>query len=166
MTLVLFSVYNVLNHNIYGFYTKKFWLGGFPGGSVCKESSCNTGDPDSILGSGRSPVEGNGNPLQYSCLENPMGRGAWWLQSIESQEQDKSQGLNHNHLPHQGYHGDSDGKEYACIAGEPGSIPGSGRSLEKGMATHSSTLAWRIPWAGVWQALVNAVAKSQMRLSD
>ena len=36
------------------------------------------GDPDSIPGSGRSPGEGNGNPLQYSCLENPMDRGTWW----------------------------------------------------------------------------------------
>ena len=46
-----------------------------------KESACNagdTGDVGSIPGSGRSPGEGNGNPLQYSCLENPMNRGAWW----------------------------------------------------------------------------------------
>ena len=42
-----------------------------------KESACNAGDPGSIPGSGRSPAEGNGNPLQYSCLENPMDRGAW-----------------------------------------------------------------------------------------
>ena len=42
------------------------------------ESSCNAGDLDSIPGLGRSPGEGNGNPLQYSCLENPMDRGAWW----------------------------------------------------------------------------------------
>ena len=41
-------------------------------------SACNAGDLDSIPGSGRSPGEGNGNPLQYSCLENPMDRGAWW----------------------------------------------------------------------------------------
>ena len=51
---------------------------GFPGGSESKESACNAGDPNSILGSGRSPGEGNGNPLQYSCLENSMDRGAWW----------------------------------------------------------------------------------------
>ena len=43
-----------------------------------KESACNVGDPGSILGSGRFPGEGIGNPLQYSCLENPMDRGAWW----------------------------------------------------------------------------------------
>ena len=49
----------------------------FPYSSVVKESACNAGDPGSIPRSGRSPGEGNGNPLQYSCLENPMDRGAW-----------------------------------------------------------------------------------------
>ena len=49
----------------------------FPGGSDGKASVCNVGDPSSIPGSGRSPGEGNGNPLQYYCLENPMDRGAW-----------------------------------------------------------------------------------------
>ena len=44
---------------------------------VGKESACNAGDLGSIPGSGRSPGEGNGNPLQYSCLENPRDRGAW-----------------------------------------------------------------------------------------
>ena len=48
------------------------------GGSEVKASACNAGDLGSIPGSGRSPGEGNGNPLQYSCLENPMDRGAWW----------------------------------------------------------------------------------------
>ena len=51
---------------------------GFPHSSVSKESACNAGDLDLIPGSGRSPGEGNGNPLQYSCLENPRDRGAWW----------------------------------------------------------------------------------------
>ena len=50
---------------------------GFPGGSDGKESACSAGDLGSISGLGRSPVEGNDNPLQYSCLENPMDRGAW-----------------------------------------------------------------------------------------
>ena len=49
----------------------------FPGGSEGKESACNAGDLGSIPGLGRSPGEGNGNPLQCSCLENPMDRGAW-----------------------------------------------------------------------------------------
>ena len=51
---------------------------GFPGGSEVKASAWNEGDPGLIPGSGRSPGEGNGNPLQYSCLENPMEGGAWW----------------------------------------------------------------------------------------
>ena len=50
---------------------------GLPGGSGGKESDLNVGDPGSIPGSGRSPGEGNSNPLQYSCLENPMDGGAW-----------------------------------------------------------------------------------------
>ena len=50
---------------------------GFPVGSDGKESTCNAGDPGLIPESRRSPAEGNGNPLQYSCLENPMDRGAW-----------------------------------------------------------------------------------------
>ena len=49
----------------------------FPGGSDSKASAYNAGDPGSIPGSGRSPAEGNGNPLQYSCLENPRVREAW-----------------------------------------------------------------------------------------
>ena len=53
-------------------------LVGFPGGSEVKASACNAGDPGSSPGSERSPGEGNGTPLQYSCLENPMGGGAWW----------------------------------------------------------------------------------------
>ena len=50
---------------------------GFPGGSDVKASACNAGDLGSIPGSAISPGEGNGNPLQYSCLENPIDGGAW-----------------------------------------------------------------------------------------
>ena len=53
--------------------------GGFPCSSVGKESACSAGDPGSIPVLGRSPGEGNGNPLQYSCLDNSMDRGAWWV---------------------------------------------------------------------------------------
>ena len=53
------------------------WLTGFPGSSAGKESAYSAGDLGLIPGSGRFPGEGNGNPLQYSCLENPMDRGAW-----------------------------------------------------------------------------------------
>ena len=60
----------------------------FPGGSAGKESACNVGDPGLIPGLGRSPEEGNGNPLQYSCLENSMDRGAWWaaVQGVEKSQ--------------------------------------------------------------------------------
>ena len=58
------------------FHLQKFFW--FPGGSDSKESACNVGDWTSVPGSGTSPGEGNDNPLQYSCLENPMDRGAWW----------------------------------------------------------------------------------------
>ena len=51
---------------------------GFPGSLDGKASAYNVGDQGSISVSGRSPGEGYGNPLQYSCLENPVDRGAWW----------------------------------------------------------------------------------------
>ena len=63
-----------------GFLSGK-WVGPFccfPGGSEVKVSTSNAGGPSLIPGSGRSPGEGNGNPLQYSCLENPMDGEAWW----------------------------------------------------------------------------------------
>ena len=56
-----------------------------PGGSDSKEPAFNAGDLDLIPGSGRSPGEGNGNPLQYSCLGNPMDRGAWRATVMRSQ---------------------------------------------------------------------------------
>ena len=52
---------------------------GFPGGSAVKNLPINAGDAGSIPGSGRFPGEGNGSPPQYSCLGNPMDRGAWWV---------------------------------------------------------------------------------------
>ena len=66
-----------------GFFRQEYWSGVlasyiFPCTSVSKESSCSAGDPGLIPGSGRSPGEGYGKPLQYPCLENPMDRGAWW----------------------------------------------------------------------------------------
>ena len=61
---------------------KTYWgkekiLRSFPGGSAGKESACNVGDPGLVPGLERSTGKGTGNPLQYSCLENPMDRGAW-----------------------------------------------------------------------------------------
>ena len=65
-----------------------------------------------------------------------------------------------------GFPGSSDGKESACNAGDPGSIPRSERSPEKGMATHSSILAWRIPWMEEPDRLQSMRSQSQTRLSD
>ena len=76
-------IYLSANPNVTAFRNRAFkeiinvkW--GFAGGSGGKESACNAGDPGSNPGSGRSPGEGNGNPLQYSCSENPMVKGVWW----------------------------------------------------------------------------------------
>ena len=68
-----FSCYIV----IHGLFELQLFLG-FADGSDGKETACYVGDPASITGSGRSTGEGNGYPLQYSCLENPMDRGVWW----------------------------------------------------------------------------------------
>ena len=64
-------------HDLYQSNNIYFYLMGFPGG-FSKESACTAGDLGSIPGLGRSPGEGNGNPLQCSCLGNPIDRGAWW----------------------------------------------------------------------------------------
>ena len=70
---------------------------GFPGGSVVKNPPANAGDVRSIHGLGRCPGEGNGNPLQYSCLGNPMDRGAWWATVHGSKEElDMTEQLNNN----------------------------------------------------------------------
>ena len=97
-------------------------LPGFPGSSEGKASACNEGDPGSIPGSGRSPGEGNGTPLQYSCLENPMDGGAWWaaVHGVAGSRTRLSD-FTFTFLFH---------------------------ALEKEMATHSSVLAWRIPGMG------------------
>ena len=66
---------------------------GFPGGSVVKSPWANSGDPGSVPGSGRSPEERNGNPLQYSCLGNTMNRGAWQVAVHEIAESDMTEQL-------------------------------------------------------------------------
>ena len=70
-------------------YYLLYMPGGFLGGSDSKESSCNVEDPSSITGSGRSPGEKNGYPLQYPCLENSIDRGA--CRATRSKELDKTE---------------------------------------------------------------------------
>ena len=74
ITVVWFA--NIFSYSK-GVFSSYLWFP-FSGGSDVKASACSVGDLGSILGSGRFPGEGNGNPLQYSCLENPMDGGAWW----------------------------------------------------------------------------------------
>ena len=68
-----------------------------PGGSDGKESTCNSGSPGSIPGSGRFLGEGNGNPLQYSCLENSTDSGAWWATVHGVAESDTTEQHTHTH---------------------------------------------------------------------
>ena len=67
---------NIFSHSIACLFI--LFIVSFAGGSNCKESACNVGDPGSVTGLGRPPVEGNGYLLQCSCLENSMDRGVWW----------------------------------------------------------------------------------------
>ena len=80
------------NHSL-GKVKRKHFSMSFPGGSVGKESACDVRDTGSILGSGRSPGEGNGNPLQYLCLEDPMDRGAGWATVLGVTESDTTERL-------------------------------------------------------------------------
>ena len=95
---------------------------GFPGGSEVKASAWNAGDPGSIPELGRSPGDGNGNPLQYSCLENPVEGGAWWA-TVHGVTKSRTRLSDFTFTFH--FH-----------------------ALEKEMATHSSVLAWRFPGMG------------------
>ena len=92
---------------------------GFPDGSVGKKSPVTAEDTGSIPGSGRSPGEGILNPLQYSCMENSMDRGAWWATAY---------GVTKSRTQLSDF-----------------TFPFHFHALEKEMATHSSVLAWRIP---------------------
>ena len=96
-----------------------WYIYGFPDGSDDKESICSARDLGSILGLGRCPGGGNGNPLQYSSLENPIDRGAWWA-TVHGVIKSWTQLSDFIFTFH--FH-----------------------ALEKEMATHSSVLAWRIP---------------------
>ena len=88
--------------------------------------------------------EGNGNPLQYYCLQNPVDKGAWWAvvhRVAQSQTRMKWLSSSSSMVYYMGFPGGSESKKSACNAGDQGSILGSGRFLEKGIATHSNILA-------------------------
>ena len=80
-----------------------------------------TRDAGSILG--RSPKVRNGNPLQYSCLENPMDRGDWWA-TVHGVAKSQTRLSSHTHIFGLTHNDSSVGKESACSAGDPGSFPG------------------------------------------
>ena len=92
--IMFWGVCHAAIYNLYCIY------GGFPGGSVVKNPPAKAGEASSIPGSGRSPGEGNGNPLQYSCLGNPMDGGAWQGYSPWGHEKqsDTTQRLNNNSI--------------------------------------------------------------------
>jgi len=154
------------------FHSPQCWLVGFLGGSVVKNPPAKAGDMSLIPGSGRPPGEGNDNPLQYSCLENLMGRGAWRLQSMGSQRAGhdlvtKQQQLALAYLPFKGFPGGSVGKEFACNVGDLGSIPGSGRSpAERNGNPLQYSCLENSKDRGAWWATVHGVTKSWTQLSD
>ena len=117
----------------------------FPGGSEVKVSACNAGDLGSIPGLGRSPGEGNGNPFQYSCLENAMDGGAWWatVHGV-AKSQTRLSDLT-NFLYQLDFPCGSAGKESAHNAGDLGSVPGLGRSPGEGKGYPLQYSGWRIP---------------------
>ena len=103
-----------------------------PGGSARKASACPAGDPDSIPGSGRSPGEGNSNPLRYSCLENPMDGGAWWA-TVHGVAKSRTRLSDFTSVLYTvGFPGGSAGKESGCNVGDLGLIAGLGRSPGEG----------------------------------
>ena len=131
------------HHSWPGLFTN---LTGFPRGSVRTESACNAGDLGSIPGLGRSPGEGNGNPLQYSCLEYPMDwRSLVGYSPQVAKSRTRLKEFTFTMGP-MGFPGGSDGKKSACNSRDLGWSLGWEEPLEKEMATHSSILAWSIPW--------------------
>ena len=142
-----------------------------PGGSEVKASASNVGEPGSIPGLGRSPGEGNSNPLQYSCLENPMDRGAWQATDHRAAESDTTRDLAHTRRfslssvlesP-----GGSAGKEPACSAGDLGLIPGLGRSPGEGNGDPLQySCLQNLTDRGAWWTTTDGVSKSWPQLSN
>ena len=117
----------------------------FPGGSDGKASVYYVGDPGSIPGWGRSPGEGNGNPLQYSCLENPMDGGAWQatVHGVEKSQTRLSDFT--SQIDNKGFASGSAVKNLPTMQEMQDQSLGWEDPLEEGMATHSSVLVQRIP---------------------
>ena len=128
---------------------------GVPVGSDGKGFACTVGDLGSILGLGRSPREGNGNLLQYSCLENSMDRGAWWA-TIYGVAHFREGWGREGRCEEMGEPTGQSVKSASLVAQLVKNSPamwetwvrslGWEEPLEKGKATHSNILAWRIPW--------------------
>ena len=138
---------------------------GFPGlplmAQLVKESACKVGDQGSIPESGRCPGEGNGNPLQYSCLDNPMDRGAWRA-TVHGVTKSRTR-LSDSHTL--GFPADTSSTEPARHRRRPrqlGSIPGSGRypAGAHGNPRKFSCLE-NTTSGGARRAMVHRVAKSQ-----
>ena len=108
-------------------------MGDFSDGSDGKESACNAGDPDSVPGSGRSPGERHGNPLQYSCLKNPMIKEPGELQSMGCKESDTAEQLTLSLwlFSANGF--------YAFSAEGTGSISGQGTKILQASQPHTRT---------------------------
>ena len=144
-------------------FTNWSTISGFPGGSGSKASAYNAGDPGSIPGSGRSLGEGNGNPLQYSCLENPMDREAWWA-TVHGVTKSRTwvsdftfttiSSLNNDMTIVSSMMSGGTSLVAQSIKNTPAMRETRVQSLgledplEKEMATHANILAWRILWTG------------------
>ena len=89
--------FKVITFPEYILYTSPLAILAFPSISDSKAFACNAGDLGLIPGPGRSPEEGNGNPLQYSCLENSIDRGAWWATAHGVTELHMTEWLTHTH---------------------------------------------------------------------
>ena len=136
---------------------------GFPGGSVVKNPPANAGDVGLIPGLGRSPGKGNGNPLQYSCLENPMDRRAWWaaIYGVAQSWTRLSDFTFTFHTDILGFPGGSLVKNPPANAGDVGLTLGLGRYTGEGNGNPLQYSCLGNPMdRGAWQATDHRVAKS------